>query len=143
MRPSALTGFSIFTSLMQDRDSFVSRKPGVKVCDALFEWEKATKEATVGLLDGSLVPIFNFQRRLYWRCTVLVFQQDFALEDAIGSHAFLSEVHCPYRCHHKSCLNTEGTEMDGDKGAEDVLSVYQIAHCVNNGSFHVTLEDVR
>jgi len=75
--------------------------------------------------------------------TVRVFGQNFALEDAIGSHAFLSEVHCPYRCHHKSCLNTEGTEMDGDKGAEDVLSVYQIAHCVNNGSFHVTLEDVR
>jgi hypothetical protein len=22
--------------------------------------------------------------------------------------AFLSGVHCPYRCHHKSCRNTEG-----------------------------------
>jgi lysophospholipase L1-like esterase len=40
--------------------------------------------------------------------TVRVFRQDFALEDAIGSHAFLSGVHCSYHCHHKSCRNTEG-----------------------------------
>ena len=26
--------------------------------------------------------------------------------------AFLSGVHCPYRCHHNSCPNTEGTTND-------------------------------
>ena len=101
MRPSALTGFAIFTSVSDERDLFVSRKAGVKVCDALFEWEKAMKEATVGLLDASLVPIFNFQRRLYW----------------------------------------SSADTDGDKGAEDVLAVYQIAHAVTSGSFHVELLD--
>ena len=113
MRNVKATGFSIFTSLMADPDAIISRKPGVKVCDALFEWEKAMKEATVGLLDGSLVPMFHFQRRLYFSAT-----------DTIdGASA------------------SGGGGGGGGGGAEDVLNVYQIADYVNNGSFHVSLED--
>jgi hypothetical protein len=58
--------------------------------------------------------------------TVRVFRQKFTLEDAIGSHAcslealtcvrpmaFLSEVHCSYRCHHELRRNTEGRLTPG------------------------------
>ena len=56
-----------------------------------------------------------------WLCTVRVFRQNFALEDAIGSHACSLEVNmrvtdgiplrvnCTYRGHHKLRLNSEGT----------------------------------
>jgi hypothetical protein len=57
---------------------------------------------------------------------VLVFRQDRALEDVIGSHAcslqalagvrpmaFLLRVHSSYRCHNKLCRNAEGNQYRG------------------------------
>jgi beta-glucosidase-like glycosyl hydrolase len=61
---------------------------------------------------------------------VHVFEQDFALDDGIGSHACSLEANmCGtngiplgsplplYRCHHKSCRNAEGFDQIGSEGA--------------------------
>jgi hypothetical protein len=54
------------------------------------------------------VDALSFQEGWFYEGTVRVFRQQFTLEDAIGSHAFRSGVHCSYRGHHKLCPNTEG-----------------------------------
>ena len=66
IRPPKETGFAVFSSVHGSDHLVISEKPGRKVCDALFEWEKKAKLASVGLLESSLVPTFSFARRLYF-----------------------------------------------------------------------------
>eukprot|EP00039_Didymoeca_costata_P007498 m.100570 g.100570 ORF g.100570 m.100570 type:complete len:1026 (-) comp13712_c2_seq4:687-3764(-) len=66
MRKPSESGFAIFTSIQGDlKDAIASEKPGRKICDALYDWEKSAKLKSVGQLRN-LVPDLIFQRRLYF-----------------------------------------------------------------------------
>jgi hypothetical protein len=43
--------------------------------------------------------------------------------------AFLSGVHCSYRCHHELCRNTEGAELNGHRNRFDNSSPGQCVRC--------------
>ena len=66
LRPPKESGFAVFSNVHGSDQLIISEKPGRKVCDALFEWERKAKLASVGLLESSLVPRFQFARRLYF-----------------------------------------------------------------------------